>query len=157
MSKETVTISGTAHEIDVKPITIVCKSPKILDKIEYHPERVRLEPEVVVYHAERVQMFHHRTAELVAYVFELEDSTLVTPDWCRSKGREVLQVAGLIDMSLKLFSKGVPCVWVEPESGLHPRHQCQLADVLIQLMQTPVKTSVEEMVDEMLPDCDIET
>lgn len=40
-------------------------------------------------------------------------------------------VAGLVDLSLKLADQGVPIAWVYPEAGLHPGAQTGLADVAI--------------------------
>ena len=148
---DTVTFGGHTQEIETKPITMVFKSPEMLDKVEY-PDRLRLEPEHWIYHAERVESFHARTPGLVRRVFRVDDSMEITPDWCRSKNREVLSVAGMIDMMLKFAYKGIPIVLVEPESGLHPAHQVELGDVLIDLMNNPVQTKLEEVVDNILPE-----
>ena len=149
MSEETFIVGDDEHKIECKPITIVCKDNKLLEKIEY-PGRLRVEPEHSLYHAERVQVFHTRTPGFVAKIFKLKDASQVTPDWCRSKSTEVLRVAGLVDMALKLAIKGVPAVFIQPETGLHPAQCCELADFFIAMINDPEESVQQTMVDNIM-------
>ena len=149
MSTETVKIGDTEHVIETKPLTMLFKSPAILDKIDY-PDRIRIEPDHTIYHAERVQQFHPRTAGLVAKILKIKDPSQVDPDWCRTKTREVLHVAGLVDMALKFAVKGVPVVFIQPEAGLHPRQQVELGDFFLELMKDPEPSTQDTMVDTIL-------
>jgi hypothetical protein len=149
MSEVTMTVGKDVHKIECKPLTLVCKAPNLLDKIEY-PGRLRVEPEHSLYHAERVQVFHARTPGFIAQIFKLKDASEITPDWCRSKSTEVLRVAGLVDMALKFAIKGVPVVFIQPETGLHPAQCCELADFFIAMNNDPEQSVQETMVDNIM-------
>ena len=150
MSTQAVIIDEQELEIETKPLTLVFKSPSLLSKIDY-PGRVKIEPEYALYHAERVQVFHARTAGWIAKIFRLKDASEITPDWCRSKTPEVLRVAGVVDMALKFAIKGIPAVFICPESGLHPAQQCELADFFIDMVKNPEPSTTETMVDTLMP------
>ena len=47
-------------------------------------------------------------------------------------GTGVKHLAGRLDLTLKLIDK-VPIAWVYPEAGLHPKVQCELSDILIEI------------------------
>lgn len=94
---------------------------------------VELTPEVTTYHGSRVNKLHAKTLVLLQ---------MVLPDvkWPidHSKRSYVVQhLLGLIDLTLKLADASavsqLSVVWKYPESGLHPKHQACLGDVLINL------------------------
>jgi len=128
MPKEIIAIGNDVHEIEVRPITLICKGANVPDA-EY-AERFRLTLEVCLYHIDRVQTFHERTEELVRMVFKNYEGT-ITPDVCRQNGLGWRHVAGRIDMSLKFIQMGIKFAWVYPEAGLHPSAQVELADVIL--------------------------
>jgi hypothetical protein len=130
MTKEIIAVGDDVHEIDVKPITLICKSADCPD-VEY-AERVRLTLEVCIYHMDRTQTFHSKTPELFKMVFPNYDKE-VTPDAIRQEGMGMKHVAGRIDMTLKFIDMGIKFAWVYPEACLHPAAQVNLGDVLISL------------------------
>jgi len=124
-------IGDSVHEIETKPITLVFRSPDLTEQTSYEG-CLKLEPDHCLYHMERTLSFDPRTPELVAIVFKV-DPDKVTPRWVKTQDRAVQHVAGRIDMTLKLMDKGIRVVWACPEAYLHPRHQCELGDVVIRL------------------------
>lgn len=145
-TQEKVVIEGQEHTIPLRDITLICTAPDFHSRIRY-PNRLEISHEESLYHMDRVQRFHPRTAGMVAKVFKVEDTGKVTPDWCRREGTGVRHCAGLIDLTIKMMQKGVPVVWIHPESFLHASAQAELADVLISLTKEPVKTLVQEEVE----------
>tara|TARA_Y100000034_G_scaffold130495_1_gene189096 strand:+ start:3218 stop:3643 length:426 start_codon:yes stop_codon:yes gene_type:complete len=129
MTKEIIGIGDDVHEIEVRPLTLLFKSPNLTQDVEY-AERIPLDYEVCTYHMDRVQKFHALTPILVKMVFVDYDKE-ITPGNCRDEGRGFQHIAGLMDMTLKFMDKGVPIAWVHPESHIHPKHQCQLGDVAV--------------------------
>ena len=128
--KEIIAVGNDVHEIEVRPITLICKSAHVPD-VEY-AERVKLDLEACLYHIDRVQTFHPQTAELIRMVFKGYEGP-ITPEVCRQNGLGWRHVAGRIDMSLKFIQMGIKFAWVYPEAGLHPSAQCELGDVIIRL------------------------
>ena len=158
--KETILVGDEKHEIEVKPITLIYKSPGLHQRLSY-PGRLEIDTEATIYHMERVKVFHEHTPRMVAYVFEKSEVEQVTPDWCRQSGTGVMHCAGLIDLTLKMSEKNIPIVWIHPESFLHPRAQCQLADILVELGANPPETKAkkedriaDEIAEGMLADHD---
>ena len=136
-------VGGEVHELEGRPINIVCTAPDFQQRIRY-PGRVELGTEATMHHSGLVRSFHEHTPRMVAQVFGIKDVASVTPGWCRQAGSGVMHCAGLIDLSLKLCQLGVPFVWVHPESYLHPSAQCGLADVMVEIATNPPKTLAEE-------------
>lgn len=127
---EKITIGGDEHEIEVKQITLICKSEKVLHDVKYE-ERIPIDIEASFYHMERVKVFHPLTEDYIRQVFDYKGSC--TPDEVRRMGSGFKHFGGRIDLTLKLMSQGVPIAWVHPEDCLHPAAQARLADVLIEI------------------------
>lgn len=140
MAQETIHVGKQEHLIEVKPLTIVCKSPNLIDEIEY-PKRFPITADMTIYHAERCENWHVETWDCFFRLFktafqQIDEQT--KQDFIRnirSKGKEFLHGVGLIDMSLKLIDMGVPIVWKYPETYLHPAVCCELGDLSIYLAQ----------------------
>ena len=71
-----------------------------------------------------------RAHRLTAHIFGLEPGSL-TLDSARKMAREVVQTLGFMDLAIRFTAAGVRFVMVEPEAGLHPRNQCEMADVML--------------------------
>lgn len=125
----TAVIDNKAHNIEAKPLTLVFKDPKLLSRVDY-PDLVRIEPQDAHRHAEEAESVHPLALRLTAHVFEVDPNTL-TLDGARKLNREVIQTVGFMDLAIKCMETGVRFVLVEPEAGLHPRNQCEMADVMI--------------------------
>lgn len=141
---ETIIAGGTEKlEIEVKPITMIYKAADFHKRLSY-PGRVELDSEAVIYHIERVKVFHEHTPRMIAQVFKKNEIEEITPDWCRQAGSGIKHCAGLIDMTLKLMEKDVPIVWIHPETFLHPAAQCELADIIVELATNPPETMAKK-------------
>lgn len=155
MPTETVEINGQLHEIEVRPITLVCQQGDM--RIKY--KRMEISDQETFYHVDRVKLLHPKTLEFYHIVFpEFLKDVIQTaePDnvpstktvtwfnyqrptahhhkfyeWIQSEGSGSRHVFGLIDLTLKLTDAGVPIVWIHPESHLHPSAQLNLADLLL--------------------------
>lgn len=81
--------------------------------------------EMAKYHAERVKVLDPRTMDLLHVVFP-------SVEWpITDYGDNVLHIAGLIDLTLKLHIKhpGISTNWQYPEQLLHPAQQLLLGDL----------------------------
>lgn len=99
---------------------------------------VTLDPEVAQYHIERVQVLDSETWGMLVIVFPFlaeREQSASHADMIRAEGNGVRNIAGFIDMSLKLMQTrpGIAIVWRGPETGLHPKAQANLGDVVIRL------------------------
>ena len=132
--REIIAVGDDVHEIETRPITLICKSPEVSQDVEY-ANRLKLDFEACIYHVERTKTYHNLTPQLVAKVFEQLNQDDVTPDNVRNQGIGIKHVAGRVDMTLKYMDMGVdmgvPIAWVYPEAGLHPKAQCELGDLAI--------------------------
>lgn len=85
-------------------------------------------------------------AMLLAIVTDFEgDTTKASLRECQPAFR---RLAGMLDLSARLIIAGVPFVLKYPESGLHPRYQGNIADVLIAFGDAP---SLKSLFDRHLP------
>jgi len=143
MATETIKVGNQVLEIETRPITMVFQpaASTLGPRIEY-PRRVRLDPEVTSYHAQRVQKLHTRFEE--CWRLFMANTTPPTPVGevtaeaiRKGGGMGAIHLMGLIDMSLKFADMKVPVVWVFPESFLHPGWQVGLGDLLIHLTLGP--------------------
>jgi len=132
--KETIILGGQLHEIEVRPITLICKSPTIPFDVQT-PERVMIDSFRTVAYTKEVLRLHPRTEKLFKLVFPNYPKE-VTPDNIRAEGTGMQHVLGLIDLSLRYLDEGIKFGWRYPESYLHPAAQAPLADVLIALVGT---------------------
>lgn len=124
---ETVVFDSTKHEIDPRRVTLVFN--RTFGQSAY-PERRMITAEDSLSHYRELESIDPFVARLFAVVF---------PDFGRIVTREALDgcevgcqhVAGLLDLSLRLLASGANVGWKFPETGLHPRHQANLADVIL--------------------------
>lgn len=121
----TITAGGQDVEVDGRPLTLVCHDGA--QRLGY-PGRFAVSAEESTHHAERLSRegWHRDTEPLVEYALGTGPSTGLS-HYGRSAGEQHL--VGLVDLSLKLDDMGVPLVWVQPESLLHPGVAARLGDV----------------------------
>jgi hypothetical protein len=124
---ETILLDNTKHEIDPRRVTLVFN--RTFGQSAY-PERTMVTPEDSLSHFRSLDGIDPLVARLFGVVF---------PDFDRPVTKEHLDecavgcqhVTGLLDLSLRLILDGVKFGWKFPETGLHPRHQLNLADVVL--------------------------
>lgn len=121
--KEPFLVGDEIIEAEVQPLTIIVKSDNLQHDIE-PIKRVVIDVEATTYHADRCVIWHPDTEDWVNRIkpgaFEAKDSA----------GRHL---RGLVDLGLKFTEMGVPIQFRHPETHLHPKAQCQLADFFIHL------------------------
>jgi len=132
--KETIILGGQAHEIEVRPITLICKAPNVPFDVQT-PGRVMIDTFMTVKHTQEVIRLHPRTEKLFRLVFP-DYRQDVTPDNIRREGTGMQHVLGLVDLSLRYLDENIRFGWRYPEAHLHPAAQAPLADVLIALVGT---------------------
>jgi len=132
--KETIILGGQAHEIEVRPITLICKAANVPFDVQT-PGRIMIDTFMTVKHTQEVQRLHPRTEKLFKIVFP-DYGLAVTPDNIRREGTGMQHVLGLVDLSLRYLDEGTKFGWRYPEAHLHPAAQAPLADVLIALVGT---------------------
>lgn len=123
---ETITINGEPHQIESKRATLVFNSDG--SRIDY-PERVMITPEMSLNHYRELDEIDCVTASLVEMVVgrRLSKAGL---DGC-DEGFQ--RVAGLIALTVRLLAHRHQVGWRYPETGLHPKYQGNLADVMLLL------------------------
>ena len=130
MSKETIAIGKDSHQIEVKPLTLICKSANLIEDIKYE-RRVILDMEACFYHADRVEKLHSLTIYWMAETLPAVLLPTTVKDasglWKVTDMRDRLQAGtgfrhclGRIDLSMKLVDQGVQIVHRHPEDSLHP-------------------------------------
>ncbi len=141
MATQTLIIGNERHEIEARPLNIVCQSADgaVGPPIVYEGCFV-ISPEETIYHAERVHKLHTQFCEVWSLFMRNVNSPSKidpTPDNIRQGGMGGKHLMGLFDMTLKIQDKGVNVVWRAPESFLHPGWQVGLADVAIFFSRRP--------------------
>lgn len=124
---ETILFDGTKHEIEPRRVTLVFN--RTLGQSAY-PERTMITPEDSLSHFRCLDSIDPLVARLFGVVFHDFDRpvTKAILDECQAGCQHV---AGLLDLSLRLIASETAIGWKEPETGLHPRHQGNLADVIL--------------------------
>jgi hypothetical protein len=123
-----IKVGDDVHDVEGSPaagtggITLVCHDGTG-PRIEY-PDRVAIDVHVSTHHGSRLSDggWHADTAPLVEYAFGAHLGS-----YSRTPAENHL--VGLVDLSLKLDDMGVPFVWVQPESLLHPGVAARLGDL----------------------------
>lgn len=133
MPTERIKIGDQSLEIEVAPITLIVKAPSVIHDVQ-SDERVFIDCYTTVRHAEESPDAHPMTERLFKIVFP-EYTLPVLPSNMRREGMGAKHVFGLIDLSLRHIDAGTKIGWRYPESYLHPKCQCDLADVLIELIR----------------------
>jgi len=157
MGKVKVKILGNEHEIGtscedrVSQITTIYPSAKAsVHKTEYEIDNVEpidLTYEACIYHAGRCQTFHKETYKLFKLVFpDLDINNPIDPEKVKQQGSGFKHVLGRVDLALKLQDLGVSHIHRYPEAGLHPRAQCNLADLFIQLRERSFTPEEREII-----------
>ena len=126
---ETITVNGETHQIESKRATLVFNSDG--SRIDY-PDRVMITPEMSLNH-------YRQLAEIDDFAASLFE--MVVTDFGRQVSVEELercdagfqQLAGLMSLTVRLLANKHQAGWSYPESGLHPKYQGNLADVIIML------------------------
>lgn len=144
MTTETITIQTgdrvEPHQVEVKPITLVCSGADMMVSKLGYPERLEITSTMTIYHAQRVKVLHPKFAECWERIFANQDhKPSCNPDEIRQAGTGLLHLAGLIDMALKLTDMKIPLAFIHPEAHLHPAIQGPLSDFFIYLTEVGKK------------------
>lgn len=133
--KVKIVLAGQEHEVEAKPLTLIFKDPDITQDIQY-PDRFKLGPQECWEHLKAVVWLHPDTEMYVRMVFpDYKPPRGWDLDWIKTnEGSGYQHVVGRIDFTLKAIDIGLRFVWAYPEASLHPKAQCQIADVLISLI-----------------------
>lgn len=126
---ETIIVNGEPHQIDAKRATLVFNAGG--HRIQY-PGRVMITAEMSLNRYREIDEID----QFAAAMFEM-----VIPDFGRQVCKAELdqcsdglqQLAGLLSLTVWLLSRKHAIGWSYPESGLHPKYQANLADVIIML------------------------
>jgi hypothetical protein len=123
----TIIVGDEKHSVEGKPLTLICSSPNLHEPIEY-PGRFMIDSDVSRYHAERCKKWHDHTSHLYHGVMGhyMEEGLHTNAQY---------HAAGLIDMSLKFMDAGIPVVWINPETFLHPAQCCELGELAVYMMR----------------------
>ena len=123
---ETILVNGEPHQIDAKRVTLVFNSDG--SRIRY-PDRVMITPEMALNHYRELDEIEPITAALVEKVVgrRLSKADL---DGC-DEGFQAL--AGRMALTVRLMAYRHQVGWSYPETGLHPKYQGNLADVMLLL------------------------
>ena len=113
-------------EITTQPFTVICHQPDI--SVKPKDDFLDMNPEVTVYHGERVNNIDPMAAEWIEHIlgYPLVDK----------EDREIADkhVIGLCDLSVKLTAKGAGKIFVSlPETYLHPKQVLNISDFFIAL------------------------
>jgi hypothetical protein len=123
---ETIIVNAEPHQIEPKRATLVFNSDG--SRIDY-PERVMITPEMSLNHYQELDEIDCVTAALVEMVLgrRLSKADL---DGCDNGFQ---RVAGLMALTVRLLAHRHQVGWKCPETGLHPKYQGNLADVMLLL------------------------
>lgn len=127
MTTEKFFISGAKqppeiHELEVKPITLIVKDGDMNGEVEPVSDRIVITADMTVHHAQLCKQWHTDTQAWVNYL--KPEASVATDTAAR-------HLQGLVDLSLKFRDMGKQFMWRYPETYLHPKVQCQLADFMI--------------------------
>jgi hypothetical protein len=126
---ERITLHGDSHEIETRPVTMIVNTSH--GEIEYEDREV-FDAEASLAHYRSLGEIDEVTASLVPVVLnDLDIKGRVTKAYLDTCPKPYQQVAGLISLSVEAVIGGRKFVWRRPESGLHPRHQVGLADLML--------------------------
>jgi len=127
MDTETAVFDNTKHEIGTSRVTLIFN--RTFGQSAY-PERKMITPEDSLSHFRALDAIDPFVARLFGVVFHDFDRPVTKEnlDECEVGCQHV---AGLLDLSLRLILKGEKFGWKFPEMCLHPRHQGNLADVVL--------------------------
>ena len=133
-----IIVDGQDASIPEHPLTLLFTSPET-GQISY-PGRAELHPELTVRWVDMLReeadlhpTFRRAFAIWCGAVQRGGPDPDITVAGLQSSGTGLRHVAGLIDLTLHLRGRGIPVVWVHPESHLHPAWQCGLGDLIMWL------------------------
>jgi len=135
---EEMKIDDKRVELQTAPLTLVVPSVSCSTQKTEYLQRVEINVQTAMYHVERTQTFHQRTAHWLAEVFGQDGD--YTPEATRQGSTGMQSLAGFFDLSLKLRAMGIPMVLKYPESFLHPGAQVVIADFLAKEIIRPLDT-----------------
>jgi hypothetical protein len=128
-------------EVELSPLTVICKGPDIPDiTVEGAME---ITSDDTVYHAERVNKLDPRFPEVWERLEQGINSHRTTykvpepnPTAIRAAGgKQWLHLMGMIDLCLKFIGMGITPHVVYPETYLHPSQCAALGDVFLYLQE----------------------
>ena len=141
---ETISVDGNPHEIEVRPITLLCH--RGAQRIDV-PGHFEISPETTVKHADAMGPDHwilsrrHGLDGLFALVFD----DVALPDDPAGLARLPLGVrhaVGLVDLLLIAVGTGAKPFLRLPETYLHPRSQTGIAvDAVLEFPRSAAKKS----------------
>jgi len=102
------------------------------DNVELEiPNCVRISPEFALEHFFTISEVSDRVKEL--FLIVVPDYDFEHRPWPPTSD-PFRRLIGLIDLTVKLLNRGgIGIRWQYPETGLHPKHQVNLADLAIEL------------------------
>ena len=141
---EYVEINGELHQFESKPITILTGQQLEAGMHLTYPHRQVISVEDGFRHIEDLAFFQEDTERYFRVVVkDYPKGKEFTPETMKREGTGFKGLVGTIDFITILRKKGVPFVWRFPEAFLHPKYQCELADLLILWIKEDNEDSTE--------------
>ena len=136
MSKQKVLVGKDEVEIECAPITLIFRDAALWEKLEY-PDAIRLTYVGCLNYYRQATFLTPVVKVLVDKVFGPSSTYggCLLEDWEYSKkylknhSDSIKAIVGRLESTFYLRLAGKNIVWVEPEQGLHPTAQTELADV----------------------------
>ena len=138
MQKQKVIVGDQELEIECAPVTLIFKDPKLWEKFEY-PDAVRLTYIGCLNYYRQAPLLTPMVKPLVDKVFgpsstyggPLKEGWEYSKEYLKNHSDSVKSMIGRIEATFYLTLAQKNIVWVEPEAGLHPTSQLELADLSI--------------------------
>jgi len=132
MQTEKVLCSGSEHNIEIRPITVVFNAAQ---KDTLYPDRVSITPEMTLKHFDELVEIDPYSAVLFRIVVD-DYFFPVTKKQIQESVLAFKHLIGLFSLHFKLTIEGKKVVWKYPEAFLHPKYQANIAEVMILISDT---------------------
>tara|TARA_B100001964_G_C13797197_1_gene407150 strand:+ start:80 stop:505 length:426 start_codon:yes stop_codon:yes gene_type:complete len=139
MPSEEIIIDHKKVTIPTSTLTLIFGVRDIMRKVEY-PQRLVIDPTVAIEHVNYIAQgrprtqWHPMTLEQVRRCLSHNrPSDWYNPDEIEDASFGVKSLTGFIDLSLKMKAMKVPVMLRNPEAGLHPEVQAELAEFFVSL------------------------
>ena len=127
--RESIVFGDERDAVDIETSRVTLVFNQTLQESHY-PSRVMITPGMALTHYGSLDEIDKFTAALFKVAaFDFPDP--VTKSVLDNSQTGLRRLAGLCDMSIRLFLDNKPFGWKYPETELHPRHQTGLADIAI--------------------------
>jgi hypothetical protein len=130
---ETIIADGTPHDVEVRPITLICHHGNVALQV---PGRVEIGPEQTLARTGQMtqpEWDQWRKLPPFAHGFKTVFNDQELPERLPSADMGVRHIVGLLVLLIETVVAGGKPFLRLPESFLHPRYQLNLADLLVQL------------------------